>query len=309
MSPWNKPLTMLRPRFVLIRNGQGGLDREGTMRKAILGAAFLTLTAGQASAATVQLDYDIFIAGFTMGQAKMTANFDGNRYRTELSAQLTGLAGLLTGGQGAGSASGFVGGGRPVPTAFTVNSRSSNDRRTIRMDLSGGSVSSVQIEPPLDNRPDRIPVTAAHKRGVVDPLSALLMPALSRDPVSASNCNRTIPIFDGGARFDINLSYGETRTVDKPGYKGPAIVCNARYDAIAGHRERRTVKMMEENRDMSVWLAPVPGARVLVPVRIAVRSSTGNVVIELARWTQQGGGSTAAAVDVDPSQELASSER
>lgn len=278
------------------------------MRKAIVGAAFLTLAAGEAYAATVQLDYDIYIAGFSMGQAKMTANLDGNRYRTEVSAQLTGLAGLLTGGAGAGSASGFVGGGRPVPSAFTVNSRSSNDQRTIRMDLSGGNVASVSIEPPLDDRPDRIPVTAAHKRNVMDPVSALLMPALSRDPLSAANCNRTLPIFDGGARFDISLSYGETRTVDKPGYKGPAIVCNARYDAIAGHRERRSVKVMEENRDMSVWLAPVAGARVLVPVRIAVRSSTGQIVIELARWNQQGGFSS-ATTDTDDGRELAASQR
>jgi hypothetical protein len=202
----------------------------------------------------------------------------------------------------------MVGGGRPVPSSFAVNSRSSSDHRTIRMDMSGGSVSSVSIEPPLDDRPDRIPVTAAHKRNVMDPVSALLMPALSRDTASAANCNRTLPIFDGGARFDISLRYGETRTVDKPGYKGPVIVCNARYDAIAGHRERRSVKFMEENQDMSVWLAPVEGARVLVPVRIAVRGTSGQVIIELARWRQQGTASAATPPE-DDAPEVASSAR
>ncbi len=30
------------------------------------------------------------------------------------------------------------------------------------------------------------------------------------------------------------LSYGETRSVEKPGYAGPVLICNARYRPIAG---------------------------------------------------------------------------
>ncbi|HEY0354042.1 MAG TPA: DUF3108 domain-containing protein, partial [Enterovirga sp.] len=61
--------------------------------------------------------------------------------------------------------------------------------------------------------------------------------------------------------------------------------CNARYIPIAGHRaERPAVKFMTENRDMSVWLAPVEGARVLVPLRISVRTMIGTTVIEAESW-------------------------
>ena len=55
------------------------------------------------------------------------------------------------------------------------------------------------------------------------------------------------------------------------------LVCNARYVPIAGHRALRpATKFMEENKDMSVWLAPVEGQRVLVPLRIAVRTMIGH---------------------------------
>jgi hypothetical protein len=42
---------------------------------------------------------------------------------------------------------------------------------------------------------------------------------------------------------------------------------------------------MQDNRDISVWLAPVEGSRVLVPLRIAVRTMVGMSVIEASRWT------------------------
>jgi len=42
---------------------------------------------------------------------------------------------------------------------------------------------------------------------------------------------------------------------------------------------------MEDNRDMSVWLAPVAGQKVLVPVRIAVRTMVGMSVVEASNWT------------------------
>ena len=115
------------------------------------------------------------------------------------------------------------------------------------------------------------------------------MPASAKgDLTDPANCNRTLPIFDGAARFDVVLSYGETRQVEKPGYKGPVLVCNARYVPIAGHRALRpTTKFMQDNRDMSVWLAPVEGARLLVPLRIAVRTMVGMSVIEASRWAER----------------------
>ncbi len=36
-------------------------------------------------------------------------------------------------------------------------------------------------------------------------------------------------MFDGATRFNVVLSYAETRPVQKPGYVGPVLVCTARY--------------------------------------------------------------------------------
>lgn len=242
----------------------------------------------------VSVDYSVNLAGIPIGNAQLTGAFEGARYRMDVSAVLTGLVGAVTGGQGSARSSGGIAGGNaaaPLPNSFAIATRTSNSGIAVRMALANGNVTQAEITPPLLDTGDRVPVTAAAKRGVIDPASALMMPARARAELTdPDNCNRTLPVFDGATRFNVVLSYGETRQVEKPGYSGPVLVCNARYVAIAGHRpDRPGVKFMEENRDMSVWLAPVEGTRVLVPMRISVRTTLGTNIIEATRWTQTGG--------------------
>ena len=47
---------------------------------------------------------------------------------------------------------------------------------------------------------------------------------------------------------------------------------------------------MEDNRDLSVWLAPVEGTRVLMPLRISVKTMMGTLTIEATRWNTDNGG-------------------
>ncbi|HEX2137227.1 MAG TPA: DUF3108 domain-containing protein [Microvirga sp.] len=245
--------------------------------------------AASAAAQTLKVDYGISLAGLPLGSADLATSFQGTKYSMQVGAKLTGLAGMLTGGRGAATATGSLTGSQPLPASFAVTSRSSEDQRTVRMGLAGGSVAALDISPPLDEKPDRVPLKDSHKRGVVDPVSALLMPVPGKGALTdPGNCNRTLPIFDGAARFDVVLSYGETRQIEKPGYSGPVLVCNARYVPIAGHRALRpSTKFMEDNRDIQVWLAPVEGARLLVPLRIAVRTMIGMSVIEATQWAVQ----------------------
>jgi hypothetical protein len=260
-----------------------------------LAAGALTIVAlapaTAAPASRVSVDYGLWLAGLPLGNADLAGTFDGNDYKVEIRVRLTGLAGMITGGRGQANAAGTLAGARPQPQSYAVTSRSSKEQRTVRVGLAAGNVAAVEIVPPIEPKPDTVPVTAAHKRGVIDPVSAIVMPFLGRgEPTDAGNCDRTVPVFDGAARFNIVLSYAETKQLEKPGYKGPVLVCNVRYVPVAGHRaEHPGTKFMEDNREMSVWLAPVEGTRVLVPIRIAVATQIGSSVIEASRWSLEGG--------------------
>ncbi len=255
----------------------------------------------KAAAASLAVDYTIALAGLRIGTARLAGAFDRDAYQVDVSATLTGLVGAITGGQGSARSSGALG-ALPLPQTFAIATRTASSGIAVRMALSHGNVIQTEITPPLVDMQDRVPVTAGAKRGIVDPASALLMPARGAGPLlDPANCDRTLPLFDGATRFNVVLSYAETRDVQKPGYAGPVLVCNARYQAIGGHRpDRPGVKFMEDNREMSVWLAPVEGTRLLVPLRISVLTEIGTNIIEATRWSRSGqtdNAATAAATD------------
>ncbi len=261
----------------------------------LIASAFVTMIAAglgtQAHAQTLKVNYNLSLAGLPLGKVDLSSTFTGPKYELQGNVKLTGLVRAFTGGKGAGNASGTISGAQLQPQGFAVTSKSSGEQRTVRMGLVSGNVAEVEINPPVEPKSDRVPVKDADKKGVVDPLSALIMPALAAKGLTdEANCNRTIPVFDGASRQNVVLSYAETKNVEVPGYSGPVLVCNARWVPISGHRtERPSTKFMQENKDMNVWLAPVEGQRVRFPIRVAVRTLVGMGELEAASWSVEGG--------------------
>jgi hypothetical protein len=262
----------------------------------------LCMVAGQAARAqTVDVLYEVSLAGLPIGTATLSGKLDPESYRLEVRAKLTGLAGLITNGKGAGIATGSAATGKILPATYALSSAGSSGSVLVRMALNQGKVEAVEITPPLAPKADRVPLLDEHRRGILDPVSALLMPQATRGSgLDASACNRTLPVFDGAGRFDVTLSSAGTRNVAVPGYAGPVAVCSARYTPIAGHRTgRKSTQFMAANREMEAWLAPVEGTRFLVPYRIQIRTMVGITTIEAARFTVNGK-STAQAPRPEP---------
>jgi Protein of unknown function (DUF3108) len=239
--------------------------------------------ASAASAGPVEARYAITIAGLQIGTAVFSGQVSPQAYQATLNARLTGLVGVLTTGQGAVQVSGALAGQRPLSAGYALTANNSQISRTIQIGMNAGSITQVAIEPPFEPKPDRVPVLEHHRVNVADPVSALIMPvAGGGDLLSAQNCSRVIPVFDGVQRFNITLSAAGTRILNEPGkgYVGHALVCSARYAPLAGHRPIPATDYMRDNREMAVWLVPVAGSRALVPWRIQVRTQLGVLVIE-----------------------------
>jgi hypothetical protein len=258
------------------------------------------MLAGAPAAAneTLQVGYSIRLLGLSLGSAGMNAKISQSSYDLEISAQLSGIASIVSKAHGGARSSGSIEQGRVLSRAYATASSNSKETRTVRMALNAGSVRSVELVPPPEPHPDRVPVTDAHKRGIVDPLSALVMPVAGANLIGPASCDRTIPVFDGYARFDISLSYAGTQQVRSPAYSGPVAVCKARYKAIAGHRNnRKQTQYMENNRQIEVWLMPVEAARVVTPYKIQVATQVGQLVIEATKMSvaSAGGGARSAS--------------
>src|SRR5216683_4418847 len=256
----------------------------------LAGAAVVTIClAGGSACAQGKLDarYTASLAGVQIGKGAWVIEIGDDQFTAAASGTTTGLLRVFATGQGSGASRGIVRGDNLAPTAFvsTVN----NDKRVeeLRIVLSAGTVKDLVVDPPTTPNPDRIPLTDAHRRGVVDPMSAALIRVSgSGDPVSPEACRRTVPVFDGRMRFDLQLSFKRIEKVQaQKGYQGPVVVCAVQFVPLAGYvPERAAIKYLMAQQDMEIWLAPIPGTRVVVPYRILLQTPLGQGVLEATQF-------------------------
>lgn len=238
--------------------------------------------------ATLKATYAISIAGITVGRAEVESRFSGNGYAAAIVGATSGISRLVSDASARLSGNGHILGSEVRPATYEMATVENGFSTHVTMAMHQGTVTSVVALPELAEAADRVPVTAAHKTDVVDPLSAFLVP-LDRPgtPSGHSACNRTVKVFDGWTRYDVQLYYKETKAIDGAAdtYSGIIIVCGARYVPVAGHRStRKAVQEMANNKRLEVWLAPVAGVPVLVPFRILIGTNIGDLVIYATRF-------------------------
>ena len=247
----------------------------------------LSLATVGARADMLRATYNVSLIGLPIGVASVNATLTRNSYAIDATAKLSGLATMVSRSRGASTGKGAIVDNHIVPATFATTASNSSMTRTIRMSLAANAVTGVDISPPFEDKPDRVPLSDKDKQGIVDPIGAFVIPAPAKGPlVGPASCDRTIPVFDGYTRFDVDLTYVGQREVSAKGYKGPVAVCSVRYVPIAGHRrDRPATKFMADNKDLEVWLAPVESARVLLPFRVSARTMIGTTVIEASEFS------------------------
>ena len=256
----------------------------------------LALGAAPASADTLRAHYTVSLVGLHIGDLYADGALGPQNYHVSLNARLTGLAAMLSNVKMALASSGAVKKGNLSPSAYATSAASAQDIRTLRMALTAGSVRAVEIMPPPNFYGERVPVSEADKRNILDPTSALIMTVPAKEPlIGPSACNRTLPIYDGYARFDIQLDYAGTRDVAIEGYSGPVSVCAAHYRPISGHLiDSKSTKFMAENNEIEVWLAPIEHAHVVVPLRVSMPTMAGSLLVEAVDIQTEVTGTTAS---------------
>ena len=258
--------------------------------RSLLGALLIPGACGLAFAAraeNIRATYSVSIIGLPIGTATALGALDPHRYKIDIGVRLTGIASLVSSAKGAATASGAIGRAGVVPTAYANTTANSYETRTIRMAMGGGAVHRLDISPPFVDPVGRVPLAEANKRNILDPVSALVMNVPAGQPLSGpAACDRTIPVFDGFARYDVKLSYVRSQDVQVKGYSGPVALCAARYVPIAGHRPAaKATQYMTDNRQMEVWLAPVERAHAVVPLRISIMTMAGMLLVEATEFT------------------------
>ncbi|HEX5998568.1 MAG TPA: DUF3108 domain-containing protein [Hyphomicrobiaceae bacterium] len=223
--------------------------------------------------------YEVAFNGFNVGTFEFQAQTEDQSYTLTGHAHLTLLLGAFT-WIGETRAFGLMSNKVPKPAAFTFDFRANNKIGSTRIDFGdNNNVLSVKHTPTPEPKPDIVPVREQNLKGVVDPLSAIMMLAQYSSP---NPCDRRLPIFDGKERFDLVMSYkGETKVSEQQPSGQPAIahVCRVKYRPIAGHKVDAENSYLATTDAIEVSLRPVPSANILVPYQITIPTMIGYATI------------------------------
>jgi Protein of unknown function (DUF3108) len=244
--------------------------------------------------------YTISMTGVSIGQIVWLAEIGGKLYTASATGKASGVLSVLVKGEGSVETRGTVADGVLTPSTFTSRIVDDDGDIELQMAFSEGVARERLISGPSP-KTDRRPVTDAERRGVSDPLTAMLIPAKAGfDILDSVNCDRVLAIYDGRRRYDLVLSY---RRIDKiksaRGYSGPALVCGVILRPIAGYKpDSLLVKYVAGRRDMELWFAPIAGTTIMAPIQVSLPTLIGTLKIVANQFETSA--SSPAPVSVTP---------
>jgi hypothetical protein len=271
--------------------------------KFLVALVCVLLAVGSARAqGKLNLHYTISMTGVMFGEIVWLVDIGDTLYTTSASGKASGVLSVLVNGEGSVEAQGSIAADRLNPSSYT--STITDDDGTIKLQMKfADGVATEQIAPQPPVHADRVPVTDADRRGIADPLSAVLIPTkLGGGAMAASDCNRTLKIFDGRRRYNLVLSFGRMdRVAVERGYSGPILVCGVVLQPIAGYRaDSMIVKYVAGRRNMELWFAPVAGTSIIAPVRVLMPTLIGTLKIQADQFEAAASAPAPKPVEMSP---------
>jgi Protein of unknown function (DUF3108) len=243
------------------------------------------VAAPQSAAAQGRVDanYEATLSGIAVGKGTWTIEIGDDVFSASAQGGSAGLLKAFSGGSGSGASQGRIVNGALVSTSYVATTTTSKKSETIRLNLANGGVKDFSIDPVPPVDADRIVVTDAHRKNVLDPMTGSMIRVPGTGEVlSPDSCRTGTGVFDGRLRYDLKLDYKRMETVKaEHGYHGPAVVCAIYFTPVAGYiPDRPVIKWLANQRNMEVAFVPVAGTRVLVPFRMTIPTPLGPAMLE-----------------------------
>jgi hypothetical protein len=248
-----------------------------------LGAVSALAPAPAAAQGRVDAHYEATLSGIAVGKGTWTIEIGDDVFSASAQGGSAGLLKAFSGGSGSGASQGRVVNGTLVSSAYVATTTTSKKSETIRLTMANGGVKDFSIDPVPPVDPDRIVVTDAQRKNVLDPMTGSMIRVPGTGEVLTPEACRTgTGVFDGRLRYDLKLDYKRMETVKaENGYHGPAVVCAIYFTPVAGYiPDRPVIKWLANQRNMEAAFVPVAGTRILVPFRMTIPTPLGPAMLE-----------------------------
>jgi hypothetical protein len=231
-----------------------------------------------ASAAAMGFDTDFVVTlrGFTIGRASFTGTIEGDHYEVNGKLASAGLARIFARTDATSTSIGEISTGAVEPESFLLNYAQDDWSSKTAIAFRNGNAVTTQIEPKPEPPGDKvIPITGADLKSVADPVSATLFARGSPEQI----CGRTLRIYEGGTRIDVQLSLKATGFVYGAG--NHAVTCHGNFVPVAGmDRGNETYEYLRAKADMEFVYVPAASGGLYMLHSLSTRTDIGTVRVK-----------------------------
>lgn len=228
----------------------------------------------------LRADYTVYIGGLIVAEGSISARLEGEDYFLENELGSAGLPGKFWDARWKMTSEGRIVDDALRPNRFAFSAREKNETKTREILYDVHGVPTLSFDPPLPE--EEIGKTpASERKNTLDPVSAFILPVVA----DGNPCDRKIPVFDGKRRYDLQLIFDreDKVTTRNNGYSGNAIRCKVRVQPRTGMERAKLTTMMERRDDTFIWLAPVNGGKLYIPVRVQMRTPIGGAILDVVK--------------------------
>ncbi|WP_245428856.1 DUF3108 domain-containing protein [Phyllobacterium phragmitis] len=256
------------------------LRRSGAT--AIFCGLALALAGGPAFALeTYKTEYGVSIFGLNIARSGFETKVNGGSYDLSGTLSSSGLARIFDQTDGTIRVSGSASSTGVWPASYEVKYKNGKKNKRTLIDFSGGSVSAVQNTPPIKKRKPWVEAGPNDLKSVADPLSGLMIQA--GDPKSV--CGRTVHIFDGQTRADLQLSFAGIKPFATKGFKGNAVTCSVKFLPISGYQKgKKAIEYLKNKSKVSISFASLGNSGIYAPVAASIGTQIGTVSVFATRF-------------------------
>jgi hypothetical protein len=245
-------------------------------------ALTISLVAGAAIAGETKhtMKLTMALAGIPVGKLAIAMQLDEEKYSMSGSARTYGVSRLFSRAKGFSKSSGKFKNGHIVALSHDVEYRSGKKRGSVHILFDKGRVSNTKSVPAVHYKKGTVAVTVAHLKSVLDPMSISIV-AVKKKDIGNGNaiCNRTVPVYDGKNRFDLQMKFKGRRKIVTRGFKGIAYVCAARYLPVAGHRpHKKHIQQLQSNKSIEITMARIGKTAVYGIIQFSARTPYGRII-------------------------------
>ncbi|HEV7254235.1 MAG TPA: DUF3108 domain-containing protein [Mesorhizobium sp.] len=218
--------------------------------------------------------YTVSFMGLPVARSEFATVVEPDRFSIEGKLRASGLAKLFDETEGTVMVTGSVSEAGAVAENYRVDYTNGEKKKRTTISFKVGGVAEAVNEPPLKKRTENwVELTPEHLKSVADPISATLV----RAPSLGEVCGRTIRVFDGEMRADLELSpAGQGEWNDRP-----TVTCRARFVPVAGYRtNRKALDYLAKKSRIEIEFTALGETGLYAPVGASVGTRLGTVTIE-----------------------------